>query len=166
MEQVVLLLGGNIGNVSAGLDRAVELLGEVDGVSVAKCSVKVTTKPWGFKEGGGVAPFVNQAVVLDVASWVEPLELLGSTQQIERELGRDRELEGRAKQMQGERYASRSIDIDIIFWGDRVIYNERLRVPHPLMQERDFVLGPIVEIMENFIHPVLGVSCRELLDRL
>ncbi|MFI3328662.1 MAG: 2-amino-4-hydroxy-6-hydroxymethyldihydropteridine diphosphokinase [Rikenellaceae bacterium] len=166
MEQVVLLLGGNIGDVESCLERAIELIDAVDGVSNVRCSKRYKTEAWGFGDGCDVAPFVNQAVVFDACEGLEPLVLLDATQMIERELGREREFEMQQKIASGERYLSRTMDIDTIFWGDRVIESERLIVPHPLMQERDFVLRPMVDIVGDMLHPTLKVSCKELLERL
>ena len=83
-------------------------------------------------------------------------------QAIERELGRDREAEQSLKQRTGARYTSRPIDIDILFYDDRVIRTERLTVPHPLIQEREFVLVPLCEWMRDYRHPVLGKTVGEL----
>ena len=82
------------------------------------------------------------------------------------ELGRDREAEQSLKQRTGARYTSRPIDIDILFYDDRVIRTERLTVPHPLIQEREFVLVPLCEWMRDYRHPVLGKTVGELLEEL
>ena len=66
----------------------------------------------------------------------------------------------------GERYSSRKIDIDILFYGDEVISTERLQVPHPLIAEREFVLQPLCEILRTKRHPVTGRSAAEMLDEL
>ncbi len=164
MEQVVLLMGGNVGDTSELLSRARELLSLEVGAIVG-CSSEVETEPWGF-EGveREVAKFVNQAVV--VATRLKPEELLKVTQKIEKEVGREREQEQQEREITGGRYASRMIDIDIIFYGQRVVSLDRLAIPHPLMQERSFVLRPMVEVAAEWIHPLLGRSCRELLNEL
>ncbi|MFI3289354.1 MAG: 2-amino-4-hydroxy-6-hydroxymethyldihydropteridine diphosphokinase [Rikenellaceae bacterium] len=161
MERVILLLGGNIGDVELRMKRAVEMIEERVGV-VTKRSAMVKSEPWGFKEV--VAPFTNQAI--EVETLLTPEELLDVTQKIERESGRDREEEREEKVRRGEKYASRKIDIDIIFYGDITYKSERLELPHPLMQERDFVLSPIVQIAPEWIHPTLKRGCKELLEEL
>ncbi len=131
-----------------------------------KRSTMVTSQPWGFGDQTQeeVAPFTNQAVVVETELAAE--ELLNALQQIENELGRRRTDEQQEREQRGVRYLSRKIDIDIIFYGDHVIQSERLTTPHPLMAEREFVLEPLVEIEPEWRHPLLRVSCRELLNRL
>lgn len=161
MERVMLLLGGNIGDVSRGIDRAVMMLEGRVGRVVLRSS-KMESEAWGFDSE--TPPFINQAVVVECEK--SPEELLDTTQQIERELGRDRAREAGEKATSGERYCSREIDIDIIFYGERLYHSDRLSIPHPLMQEREFVLRPIVEIAPEWQNIELGKSCLELLDGL
>ncbi len=164
MERVMLLLGGNIGDVEGRIDYAVELIESSIGRVLAR-STMLKSEPWGFEDRVGVTPpFVNQAVVVE--SDLLPEELLDVTQRVELESGRDRAEELSEKEVRGERYASRMIDIDIILYGEQSYKSERLKVPHPLMQEREFVLVPIVEISPEWRHPVLKCECRELLEEL
>lgn len=161
----MLLLGGNVGDVKGRLDSAKELISSRVG-RVTKCSSKMASQPWGFdatrqKE---VEPFINQAMVVETET--SATELLSAIQQIEEQLGRQRVEESELKSEQGVRYLSRKIDIDIIFYGDQMIQSQELTIPHALMAEREFVLEPIVEIAPEWRHPGLGVSCRELLNRL
>ncbi len=93
---------------------------------------------------------------------MSPDELLDEVQAIEKELGRDREEERRLKEQSGAPYSSRMIDIDILFYDDLIIESPRLTIPHPLLQERDFVLAPLCELMKNKRHPVLGKTVEEL----
>ncbi len=157
----MLLLGGNMGDVRASIERAAELLEERVGMVVKRSSM-MQSEAWGFEEQ--TAPFVNQAIELECGC--SPEELLDLTQAIEQELGRRREEEAQLKARSGERYCSRSIDIDIIFYGERSYESERLTIPHPLMHRREFVLRPIVEIAAKWQSVVLGHSCEELLDDL
>lgn len=92
--------------------------------------------------------------------------MLDACQQIERELGRNRAAEAVEKASSGAAYSSRPIDIDIIFYGDEVIDDERLTVPHPLLAEREFALQPLAEIMRRHRHPVTGVTVGEMLGAL
>ena len=87
-------------------------------------------------------------------------------QRIERELGRNRAAEAVEKASSGAVYCSRPIDIDIIFYDDEVIGDERLTVPHPLLAEREFALVPLCEIMRQRRHPVTGATVGEMLDAL
>ncbi|MFI3285396.1 MAG: 2-amino-4-hydroxy-6-hydroxymethyldihydropteridine diphosphokinase [Rikenellaceae bacterium] len=157
MNSVVLLLGGNVGNVEQifeGVRRELEC--EVG--TIVKCSSAYRSKSWGFE----AADFLNQAVVVE--SELEPLALLESTQRIEERWGRAREQEREEKRVSGERYCSRMIDIDIIFYGDRVIREERLVVPHPLIEERQFVLEPLNQILPLYKHPTTGLSVAEMFE--
>ncbi|MFR9620047.1 MAG: 2-amino-4-hydroxy-6-hydroxymethyldihydropteridine diphosphokinase [Rikenellaceae bacterium] len=174
-QRVMLLLGGNIGD-SAEMEQRMEQAAkrlECEVGAIVDRSTMVQTAPWGFDEGAsegasesgeGVAMFTNQAIMLTTRLGAE--ELLDCTQRIERELGRDRAEEQRSKEQRGVRYVSRVIDIDIIFYGDEIVATPRLTTPHALMAEREFVLAPIVEIAPEWRHPQLGVTCRELLNKL
>lgn len=158
MHRVTLLLGGNRGDMSLALRRATELLAERVGEVVALSGVYLT-EAWGFH---AEELFSNQAVV--VMTSLEPLALLDATQAIERELGRDRTVEAAEKLSSGERYCSRTMDIDIMFYDDEVIRDPRLTIPHPLMQEREFALEPLAEVEGERLHPVLGRTINELLS--
>ena len=81
-------------------------------------------------------------------------------------MGRDRESELREKASTGERYCSRTMDIDIMFYDDEVISTPRLTVPHPLMQQREFALEPMCELEGERLHPVLGRTLDDLLKEL
>ena len=129
--------------------------------AVLRCSHRYESEPWGFP---AAQRFSNQA--LEVSTDLSPLEVLDACQGIERELGRNRAAEAIEKASSGAAYSSRPIDIDIIFYGDEVIDDERLTVPHPLLAEREFVLQPLAEIMRRHRHPVTGVTVGEMLDAL
>ena len=151
-----------MGDVKTRLQNAQRLINQHAG-PVMRCSHRYKSRAWGFD---AEEEFSNQ--VLEVDTDLMPEQLLDALQAIERELGRDREAEQSLKQRTGARYTSRPIDIDILFYDDRVIRTERLTVPHPLIQEREFVLVPLCEWMRDYRHPVLGktveigrASCRE-----
>lgn len=129
--------------------------------AVLRCSHRYESEPWGFP---AAQRFSNQA--LEVSTDLSPLEVLDACQGIERELGRNRAAEAIEKASSGAAYSSRPIDIDIIFYGDEVIDDERLTVPHPLLAEREFALQPLAEIMRRHRHPVTGVTVGEMLDAL
>ena len=157
MARVALLLGGNQGDVKRTLQTAQQLINSRVG-AVLRCSHR-------YERGFPAAQrFSNQA--LEVSTDLSPLEVLDACQGIERELGRNRAAEAIEKASSGAAYSSRPIDIDIIFYGDEVIDDERLTVPHPLLAEREFALQPLAEIMRRHRHPVTGVTVGEMLDAL
>ena len=160
MARVALLLGGNQGDVKRTLQTAQQLINSRVG-AVLRCSHRYESEPWGFP---AAQRFSNQA--LEVSTDLSPLEVLDDCQGIERELGRNRAAEAIEKASSGAAYSSRPIDIDIIFYGDEVIDDERLTVPHPLLAEREFALQPLAEIMRRHRHPVTGVTVGEMLDAL
>ena len=160
MARVALLLGGNQGDVKRTLQTAQQLINSRVG-AVLRCSHRYESEPWGFP---AAQRFSNQA--LEVSTDLLPLEVLDAVQAIERELGRNRAAEAIEKASSGAAYSSRPIDIDIIFYGDEVIDDERLTVPHPLLAEREFALQPLAEIMRRHRHPVTGVTVGEMLDAL
>ena len=160
MARVALLLGGNQGDVKRTLQTAQQLINSRVG-AVLRCSHRYESEPWGFP---AAQRFSNQALEVSTDLW--PLEVLDACRGIERELGRNRAAEAIEKASSGAAYSSRPIDIDIIFYGDEVIDDERLTVPHPLLAEREFALQPLAEIMRRHRHPVTGVTVGEMLDAL
>ena len=146
LQTVYLLLGSNLGNSREILNNAIELIGHKVGVIVSQSS-NYETKPWGVTDQ---PDFLNSALL--VHTKLKPLEILEQTQFIENQLGRIRR----------EKWGARLIDIDIIFYENEIIDEPNLKVPHPLMQQRDFVLTPLAEIVPNFVHPVLGKTVLEL----
>lgn len=149
--RVYLGLGTNIGDKKENLARAIEKLSLALGECKALSSL-IETEPWGFDSCNS---FLNCTAAFDTG--LSPFELLDTTERIERELGRT------AKSSNGN-YHDRIIDIDILFYGNTIIKSERLTVPHPLMQQRRFVLEPLAEIAPDTIHPVLAKSIKQLLN--
>lgn len=136
-HKVYLGLGSNLGEGRSNLDRAIELLGQKVGDIIA-VSNYVESEPWGFSSTHN---FTNAAV--SMTTELQPMELLDATQSIEREMGRTR------KHRQGEPYTDRIIDIDILLYDDLQMTTERLVIPHPHIQDRDFVKNPLAEIKEK-----------------
>lgn len=131
-----LSLGTNLGDKRKNIAEAIKNIGELVG-DVVRQSALYETEPWGFRSDNR---FVNAAVCVDTQ--LSPRQLLEVTQRIEREMGRTLKSDG------GE-YHDRIIDIDILLYGDLHIDEPDLKIPHPLMHERDFVMTPLNEIMEE-----------------
>lgn len=152
MAIVYLGLGTNIGNRRGNLVKAAALLAERVG-DILALSGFMETEPWGFESEN---LFLNAAIKMETP--LTPDELLSATQAIEREMGREKKSDGT--------YHDRVIDIDILLYDNRVIEQLGLIVPHPLMQERLFVMAPLAEIAPFERHPLLGQTFMELADSL
>lgn len=130
---VYLSLGTNLGDKEHNITEAINKIKELVG-DVVRQSALYATKPWGFESEND---FINAAVCVETK--LSPRELLDATQKIERSMGRTRKSEN-------GKYHDRLIDIDILLYGDEHIDEPDLKVPHPLMEERDFVMKPLSEI--------------------
>ena len=135
MYHVYLSLGTNLGNRKRNIREAIEKIGEQIGV-VDRQSALYETKPWGYSSPND---FINSCVL--VLTTMAPRQVLEAAQRIEREMGRT------LKSVDGE-YHDRIIDIDILMIDDLVINEPDLHVPQPLMEERDFVMKPLKEILD------------------
>lgn len=160
MARVTLLLGGNLGDVKRTLQAAQQLVNSRIG-AVLRCSHRYESAPWGFSSAHR---FSNQA--LELTTDLSPHEVLEACRSIERDLGRDHAAEAQEKAATGSPYVSRPIDIDIIFYDESVLSDDRLTLPHPHLGEREFVLVPLCEIMRTRRHPVSGATMEELLATL
>ncbi|MGE4567941.1 MAG: 2-amino-4-hydroxy-6-hydroxymethyldihydropteridine diphosphokinase [Bacteroidales bacterium] len=148
---VVLLLGGNLDNREALLNEALRLLESEVGPCIG-ASLLYESEPWGFPDK--VHPFLNRVIVLQTL--LSAQEVLEVALLVEIRLGRNREVEEGL-------YASRKLDVDILFYDDSQISTPSLTIPHPRMASRMFVLVPLAELMPRECHPVLGVTMEELL---
>ncbi|HTE22996.1 2-amino-4-hydroxy-6-hydroxymethyldihydropteridine diphosphokinase [Flavitalea sp.] len=147
MDNVYLLIGGNLGNRVENLENAIGLINTRAG-QIIRTSVIYETAAWGITDQKS---FLNQALELDTSH--PPTILLDIILEIERELGRIRR----------EKNGPRLIDIDILFYGSSIIADPRLTVPHPLLQERRFALAPMNNISPDFIHPAFNKTVKQLL---
>ncbi len=142
MYRAIILAGGNIGDVATRFVEAERLLAE-RGVKVVAKSQNYESKAWGFESE---MLFVN--VAWEVATALKAEELLDVLQEVEALLGRNRVIEAEEKAQNGARYCSRTLDLDILFYDEEHISTERLKVPHPLIMEREFVITPLCELLE------------------
>ena len=137
VHQVYLGLGSNLGNRRALLKRAVRLIGERVG-EVTRQSTFIETEPWGFESAN---KFLNAVILCETDK--TPREVLEATQQIERDMGRQKTVH---RTSSTRTYTDRPIDIDILLYDDLTVDEPDLKIPHPLMEQRDFVMIPLREI--------------------
>ncbi len=156
MARVILITGGNLGEMKPLLHRAQEMINAQIG-PVMRCSHRYKSAPWGFENE---SVFSNQVLVCDTE--LNPREVLQQVQAIEAALGRDRAAEEAEKKHSGQKYSSRVIDIDILFYDNQIVAEEDLVIPHPLLHERDFVMEPLIEVAGDKIHPIFGKTIAEL----
>lgn len=158
MTNVILLLGSNDSHACEIIDKATLLIGLAIG-EVVQQSKDYTTAPYGFSADNN---FVNRA--LEVETDIDAYELLRRINRIEEGLGRNREKEREISAARGERYASRPIDIDIVFYGDETFDDDRLTIPYHYLAEREYALLPVAEIAPERKHPALERTPREMLE--
>jgi 2-amino-4-hydroxy-6-hydroxymethyldihydropteridine diphosphokinase len=145
---VYLLIGGNLRDRFKLLDQAKSKIQKEIG-KIEKESSIYETAAWGFKSENY---FLNQAII--ISTDFEAVEVLKICQKIENKLGRTRG---------SDQYASRTMDIDILFFNDGIINEPELIVPHQHIHKRRFTLDPLAEIAPDFVHPVLNKTLKQLL---
>ena len=150
MKEVYLLLGSNLGNSKKYIADAVKEI-EIELGLISKRSHLYETASWGKEE---LPNFINQIVIIRYDG--HPKKLLDKIIVIEKKLGRER----------NEKWGSRTIDIDILFYQDLIIKEPDLIIPHPELQNRRFTLMPLMELAPGFIHPVFKVTISELFENL
>ena len=140
MPDVYLILGGNLGDRINNLQKATDYISRDIGEIVGRSSI-YETEPWGFSHDSS---FINQ--ILRVNTTLKPIQVLEKIIDIEKSCGRS---------SKSKEYTAREMDIDILFYNNKIINSDRLIIPHPQIHERMFVLVPMAELQPDFIHPVL-----------
>lgn len=152
MTIAYIALGSNLGDRDDSLQRALSALRQTEGIELTRVSPRYETRPVGGPAGQG--SYLN--AVAEVRSEREPLDLLGVLLHVEQQLGRVRR----------EKDGPRTIDLDLLLFGDLVHQDAQLTVPHPRLHERLFVLQPLAQLAPGLVHPVLKRSIADLLAEL
>ncbi|MGO9469593.1 MAG: 2-amino-4-hydroxy-6-hydroxymethyldihydropteridine diphosphokinase [Isosphaeraceae bacterium] len=148
-SRVMIGLGSNLGDRRETLEAAIRALGDVPGIIVHRVSSFRETEPVGGPAGQGM--YLNAAAALETR--LDPFELLRALQQIEARFGRLRTV----------RWGARTLDLDLLLYQDRIIDTPELKVPHPRLASRRFVLEPLAEIAPHAVEPVSKRTIAELL---
>jgi 2-amino-4-hydroxy-6-hydroxymethyldihydropteridine diphosphokinase len=148
MTIAYLGLGANLGDPAGNIRRAIKLLNATPGIRVLRTAGFYETEPVGYANQPW---FINTVTELETS--LSPADLLSICLHIERQLGRQRT---------AERNGPRSIDLDILLYGEQCQNEDGLVIPHPRLAERLFVLAPLAELVPEFIHPVSGQRMDEL----
>ncbi len=147
MEESILLLGSNLGNRELAMAQAMEKIEEQVGEIIAHSSI-FESEAWGFEDKN---LFLNQAIKVNTE--LSPQQLLNTLLEIEHSLGRVRT----------GKLSARTIDLDILFYGNQKINTDKLTIPHPRISDRLFTLLPLAEITKNEPLPVLETTAQELI---
>ena len=153
MAIVYLSLGSNLGDRVGFVQQATSLLGAHNDISVIATSSFYESEPWKMDSENW---FVN--AIVQISTSLSPEALLDECQRIECQLGRPVDRSGE--------YSDRTIDIDIIFYDNLVMNNERLTIPHKHFHKRAFMLVPMLEIADDFVHPFFGRTVENLYDEI
>jgi 2-amino-4-hydroxy-6-hydroxymethyldihydropteridine diphosphokinase len=148
-DVVLIALGTNLGDREQNLAAAKSAL--LPKIHIERESSIYETAPWGYEDQ---PDFLNQ--VIEVVTDLRPRPLLRYLKKVEEEMGR----------LKTFRNGPRLIDLDILFYGQKVIKRPDLKIPHPRLQDRAFVLVPLAELVPDLVHPVLGESIKDLLAKI
>ena len=153
MSIAYLCLGSNSGNRLQFIEQAISLINLAENIKIIRSTALYETEPWGVKKQNW---FLN--IIVEIKTDLSPQDLLLKCKRIEKTLGRNRDKE--------QRWGERIIDIDIILYNKDVVNTDMLTIPHPRMHQRAFVLVPLLELIPDFIHPVLNKTISDLYDEL
>ena len=146
MSKVYLSIGSNKGNRSVLINKAIDEIEKKVGIIISRSSI-YQSKSWGFDSND----FYNLCLLIDTD--IMPKSLLINLKKIEKSMGRE-DIDGS--------YPDRFIDIDILFYDNITTDSEDLKIPHPKIEIRKFVLVPMLEIADDYVHPILNKTIKEL----
>ena len=146
MSKVYLSIGSNKGNRSVLINKAIDEIEKKVGIIISRSSI-YQSKSWGFDSND----FYNLCLLIDTD--IVPKSLLVNLKKIEKSMGRE-DIDGS--------YSDRFIDIDILFYDNITTDSEDLKIPHPKIEIRKFVLVPMLEIADDYVHPILNKTIKEL----
>ena len=146
MSKVYLSIGSNKGNRSVLINKAIDEIEKKVGIIISRSSI-YQSKSWGFDSND----FYNLCLLIDTD--IMPKSLLINLKRIEKSMGRE-DVDGS--------YSDRLIDIDILFYDNITTDSEDLKIPHPKIEIRKFVLVPMLEIADDYVHPILNKTIKEL----
>ncbi|MGB7159904.1 MAG: 2-amino-4-hydroxy-6-hydroxymethyldihydropteridine diphosphokinase [Tepidisphaeraceae bacterium] len=152
VHRAFIAIGANLGDREATIRAALDGLSRTEEIDVVRVSTLIETPAVGGPAGS--PPFLNGAA--ELSTTLDPHALLARLLEVERSLGRERR----------QKWAPRTIDLDLLLYDDRVIHSYDLTLPHPLLHERDFVLIPLAQLAADVTHPTLHVTIGELRSRL
>ncbi len=150
MEVVYISLGSNIGNRLSYINSAIDKIMNSE-IDITAVSPFYLTEPWGKTDQN---EFIN--CVIEIKTEKSPWDLLGIFQSIEKELGKSIKV----------RWGERTIDIDIVLYGRKVIFEKKITIPHPRYRKRNFVLIPLCDISENIFDPIAKKYSGEMLKQI
>lgn len=149
MSEIFLGLGSNVGDRHKNLQKSIEILSQ--NIKITKLSNIYETKPVGVENQ---PDFLNMALMGETD--LDCLTLFNFVKETEKKVGR----------VQRYRWGPREIDIDILFYDDLIFESENLKIPHPRLHQRDFVLKPLMDLNPDFVHPVFKKTIKELYEKL
>jgi 2-amino-4-hydroxy-6-hydroxymethyldihydropteridine diphosphokinase len=156
MPAAAIALGSNLGNRLDHLRAGVAAIAALPETRLTAISSAIETPALVSASAPPGPDYLNSIVLVETS--LQPRDLLARLLEIERARGRERH--------PGSRWEARTLDLDLLFWGDRVVDEPSLRLPHPEMHRRRFVLQPLVQVARDWVHPLLRRSVAELLREL
>ncbi len=159
-EIVYLLFGSNLEDREANLISALKDVSEYQNTKIIRISSLYETEPVGMEEESSARNFLNMCCALETA--LGPFKLFALVQKTEQKLGRDRTKGNAVHKSHNGLYLSRTIDIDILMYGERILCTKELIIPHPRFHERLFALEPLAEIAGTVVHPLFRLTVHEL----